>query len=481
MVPSHDSLFVLAVASFLAIVVGAVVGFGSVAAIGIVFAILLLLLAFLIAERKLWSYALWVAIFGLAVWSYGFNNVPLLFLHIPLVDALVLLAVIFGLRNWWVLRRNSIVKSLLVLLSALILVVLFRLVVDFPRFGLLAVRDALFAFELWVILPTIAHGYALGERRLNRCLLWLFCIATVWFLLYPWRDLLYAISPVVGIQRPVPLFAFTTAGFLSVPIFFWCLWNRRGLVGGFWASAALLILLMVQSRGVYLAFLGSVIALLALWSGSVQQWAKIVPVGVVVGTVLSVLGGSVTGRLGVPVGLDTAIAQLKTLEGEEGPGEGSFEHRLVAWPAVIEQVLSDPLGWFFGVGLGPDLFQGFALGPDILVRKPHNDFLEIWGRLGVVGLLPWLGILAILGWEAFKGALRNPKHGWILALQLVLWVTSAGQPAMGFAYITVLWAGLTGLWIGAQLREDGSMIVGIHRQTCCGGLYAPSSHPQPLC
>jgi O-antigen ligase len=120
---------------------------------------------------------------------------------------------------------------------------------------------------------------------------------------------------------------------------------------------------------------------------------------------------------------------------------------------VIEEVLSEPLGPLFGVGLGPDLFQGFTLGPDILVRKPHNDFLEIWARLGVVGLIPWLCILVISGWEALKGARRNPRQSWILALQITLWIKSLSEPAMGFAYIVVPWAGLTGLWIGTQLRK----------------------------
>ncbi len=458
----HHSLPVLAVALFVAVSVGAIVSISSVFAIDIVFPTLLLLLAVAVAQRRLWYYALWLAIFGLAIWSYGFNNVNVpLFRPFPLVDGLVLLSLISGLSNWSVFLRNAIIRLLLAFLLMLTVVVLFRLTVDRPEFGIVAARDALFALELWVMLPAIAAGYAMGERKFNLYLMWLFCMATVWFLLYPWRELLYAISPIVGIQRPVQLFAFTTAGFLSVPVFFWFLWNQRRVVGSFGASAALLILLMVQSRGAYLAMLGSVIALLPLWFRNVKQWAKIVAVCVVicvvVGTVVAVVADSITGRLGAPVGLNVAIAQLRTLLGEEGPGAGSLEHRLTAWPAVIEQVLSDHLGPFFGVGLGPDLFEGFELGPDIPVRKPHNDFLEIWGRLGVVGLVPWLGILAILGWEAFKGAWRSPRHGWILALQITLWVTSASQPAMGFAYTTVLWAGLTGLWIGAQLRERESI------------------------
>jgi O-antigen ligase len=186
---------------------------------------------------------------------------------------------------------------------------------------------------------------------------------------------------------------------------------------------------------------------------NIKKFASIlIHVAILVGIILAIFGNKIQGRLG-QIGLTFVLEQLDTLAGKEGPGAGSFQHRLVAWSAVIEEVLSEPLRPLFGVGLGPDLFQGFTVGPDILVRKPHNDFLEIWARLGVVGLIPWLCILVILGWEALKGARRNPRQSWILALQITLWITSFGQPAMGFAYIVVPWAGLTGLWVGAQLRK----------------------------
>lgn len=446
----------VAVACLFAVALGFAMAFEPRAAIRVVFG--LLAFAFALVAKRPWTYAIWIAISGLAIWSYGFNNVPLV-RPLPLVDALVFFAVAFSFPDWWPLRKITVVRRLLVLLLGLTLVVSFRLLLDIPCFGLLSVRDALFAFELWVLLPAIALGMRLGHKRLNRYLLWLFLLATAWFLLYPWRGTIAAMSPVFGIQRPVPLFAFTTAGFVSVPAFFWFLWRRRGMGGTLLAAATLLVLLLIQARGAYLAFLGSLTALFLLRPATLKRWWQLALAGVVLGGILAVVGGSLTGRLGEPVGVDTAVEQVRTLIGKEGPGAGSFRHRLLAWPMVIQQILNEPLGPLIGVGLGVDLFQGFALVPDIFVRKPHNDFLEIWARLGVIGLLPWLGLLIVLGMEAVRGAGRSPRHGWILALQISLWVTSVGQPAMGFAYITVVWAGLTGLWLGAQLREQGLVPV----------------------
>ncbi len=408
-------------------------------------------LAVLIAKQS-WAYGIWIPLFGLTVWSYGFNNVPLV-RPLPLVDALVGFAVLFSIPYWWPLRRFRIVRNLLVLLFLLMVVVFFRLIIDIPRFGLLALRDALFAFELWSVFPAIALGMMLGERRLSRILFWLFSLATVWFLLYPWRELIAAKSPVVGLQRPVPLFAFTTAGFVAVPAFFWFMY-RRGIWEGLGSAAALLVLLFFQSRGSYLAFiLGGIVLLFVHGKQIIKRWWKVGGAGIIVVIVLSLVGDSLTGRVGAPVKVDTVFIQLETLSGTEGPGASTFRHRLKAWPAVVEQVRRESLGPIFGIGLGVDLFQAFTLGPDILVRKPHNDFLEIWARLGIVGFLPWLGFLIVLLRETWEGMRSSPEDAWILVLQISLLITSASQPAMGFAYITIVWVILSGLWVGARLRE----------------------------
>ena len=430
--------------------------------VGVVLTVIILgMLAILIVKHP-WTHGIWFPLFGLAVWSYGFNNIPLI-RPLPLVDALVALAVLFAIPYWWPLRRVPICRRLLVLLALLMVVVLCRLIVDSPRFGLLALRDVLFAFELWSILPAIALGVMLGDYKLQRILLLFFSLTTAWFILYPWREHLTAISPIVGIQRPVPLFAFTTAGFLSVPAFFWFLhWPRKiGMLG---AAIALWVLLLVQSRGAYLAFIMSAIILLLLRPGVIKKWWRIGAIGLVVAAILWMVGSSLTGRLGVPLGLNTVVEQLKTLIGKEGPGEGSFHHRLIAWSMVIKLILKQPWGPIFGVGLGVDLFQGFAVGPDILVRKPHNDFLEIWARLGIVGFLAWFSMLFLLLKEALRGVCWSSRHGWVMALQIALWIESMSQPAMGFAYIPVVWINLTGLWIGAVLHEQRLFFIGTIRQ-----------------
>ncbi|HID22080.1 MAG TPA: hypothetical protein EYP14_06725, partial [Planctomycetaceae bacterium] len=407
----------------------------------------------------------------------GFNNVPLV-RPVPLVDALVVWAVVLGLPAWWRLRRLPVVRRLLFWVSLLSTVVALRLIVDLPVHGLWAARDALFALELWIVFPAIAAGYALGMRRLERRLGWLFALAIAWFLLYPLRFDLQDLGPVVGIQRPVPLFAFTTAGFVALPAFFWFLWRRAGGAGLIGAGAALVVLLFAQSRGSYLAWLLSLLVMLALRPGAGRHVGRFAVVGAVA-SVAIVLMGPVTGRLGEPLGLGTVIEQMGSLLGREGPGAGSFAHRLEAWPVTVAQVLAEPLGPLVGIGLGVDLFQGFSVSEGVLVRKPHNDFLEIWARTGIVGLLAWLGILATLGFAALRGLRAEGRHAWVVALQVVLGITALSQPAFGFAYITVVYAGLTGLWLGAWLREGGLAPMVRRRGMAGAGARASGSSSWP--
>ena len=412
--------------------------------------LLILIATFILYDKNVWKYGILVPLFGLAIWSYGFNNIPLI-RPLPLVDALAWFAILLSLSYWWKLTRFPMVRQFLFFMVILTIITIIRIIVDTPKYGLLAPRDVLFVFELWLLFPAILLGYNYGEKKVEKLIGLLFLVATMWFLLYPLRELLISISPIVGIQRPVPLFQFTTAGFLSVPAFFWFL-NRKGLVGVFGTSATLLIILMVQSRGVYIAFILSIILSFLIRPALINRCKHLVISGVLLLLFLLTLGHTITGRLGLGVGFDTTIEQLATLLGREGPGAGSFQHRLFAWASVIHQVLSNPMGPVVGLGLGLDLFQGFVVGSGALVRKPHNDFLEIWARMGIVGLIPWLSILFLAFRTSLKGVIKDTKNTWVLALQVALLITSLSQPAMGFAYITLVWVALTGLWIGSRLK-----------------------------
>jgi O-antigen ligase len=163
-------------------------------------------------------------------------------------------------------------------------------------------------------------------------------------------------------------------------------------------------------------------------------------VGVAVG--LSLLSGAarlgVQGRLG-ELSLSFYVAHFRTLLGEAGPGAGTIVGRANWWTATADEWQSSLPSALFGVGLGPDLASGFRLTGDIFVRKPHNDYLEILARTGIVGLglFLWLvGVLVVpLGMAARRSShLEGRFCAWVLATSVCYFGIANTQPLLAFPY-----------------------------------------------
>lgn len=421
-----------------------------------------------------WLIGSWIVLAGLMILSYGFNNIPLPAggASAPLVDAFILFGLFSSSPWWWRwVRDDTRTRRIFFLLVFLSAVGIMRLVFDLPRHGVTAARDALYILEAWGVMIGIAAGGALGRVETMRWLNRVFVLALCWFMLYPFRSILVPLGPTVGIQRPTPLLAFTTAGFIAVPALFWFL-AKRSRWAPIFATMALLTILMAQLRGAYLALI--LTPLLALLGqrrsdprveGDSHGSAMAVRIGAVAAAVLVVLSvlPPLPGRLGERVSLSTVAAQFETLEGKKGPGSGSIDQRNEAWPKVVKTVRARPLGPIIGVGFGPDLFN-FINRQGVTVRKPHNDFLEVWARTGIIGLAPWLLlILSLVHWSLRSW--RSAGLGiWLVAFQAMSIVAALTQPFFGFAYGGLVYFLICGLCIGSvparqnfDVRDDQSL------------------------
>lgn len=414
---------------------------------------------------RLWIIMTIAALVGLVVLSYGFNNVPLPAggTPIPAVDVAIAVSLISSYRIWrsaLATRFGSWIFGCLVILS---LVAFLRLISDVPRYGLVAGRDALYVLEAWGVFVGFALGRRWGEERLIRFLSVLWRIAILWLLLYPFRDYLSEVGPVVGVQRATPLLAFSNAGFVACIALFWFVDERRR-TSHLFLVLSLLVVFMTQGRGTLVALLTTIVIgwiWFGMKRGSVRR-ALSMPLagsakltgGLLAGLLLIAALPTMEGRLGEPVGLDTVEAQIGTLFGNEGPGSGSLEHRERAWPAVVRLVTDSPAGPIIGVGYGPDLFGGFKLAGGVEVRKPHNDILEFWARTGLVGIVPWIGLIGALGLRSLGFSARFQFGWWLLSLQMTTLVSTLTQPAFGFAYRGLVYMLLVGLVWGAS--QQGS-------------------------
>ena len=148
------------------------------------------------------------------------------------------------------------------------------------------------------------------------------------------------------------------------------------------------------------------------------------------------------GRLG-PTNAQFIVSQLVTLRGESGPGAGSIADRQ-AWLAVtLKRVSSHENAWLVGLGLGPDLTTG-STGKNLpLVRKPHDDYLETYARLGVTpGLAALLATVALALGPVLVGARRlrgSPSYflWWVFAAAVVTLVIAATQPLLAYVHGTL--------------------------------------------
>lgn len=430
-----------------ALALGALIAWSNSLALGAALAIS----AIALAATRTWLWLIWGSIAGLVVLAWGFNNIPLGAggLSIPLVDAVLLYALVASMPVWLSATKTRLGRRVIGLLLFLSIVAGVRLLFDVPEYGVLAGRDALYVLEAWAVLVGFAMGRLVGEERFNRFLGVVWRVAMAWFLLYPFRDALVELGPLVGVQRPTPLLDFTNAGFIAAIALFWFLQERRRTSNVF-AGAALLVLLMDQARGMFLAI---AITLVVGWLAHAGTRRLTVRIGSVttrlaavglIGLLVVSLLPPLNGRLGEPVGVQTVAAQLGTLLGEKGPGSGSLEHRARAWPDVVDQVFDTPAGPLIGVGYGPDLFGGFTVRGGVDVRKPHSDLLEVWARSGLIGVVPWIALLAALGWWAVRAAPTYRYGWWLIGLQIAMLMSALTQPAFAFAYRGMVYMLLTG-------------------------------------
>ncbi len=418
---------------------------------------------FLVVWRKAWIAIAWTLLAGLMVLGYGFNNITVPGMTLPLVDALLVLGLALSFPTWRELWSFRIGRRILALLGALSAVAAIRLSLDLPLYGLTAARDALYVLEAWGVALGFAVGRTLRASEVERNLGLIYRTAFLWFMFYPLRFSLATLGPVVGIQRPVPLLDFTTTGVVSAVGIFWFLQDKRQYAGVF-AAAGVVALLFGQGRGPYLAVILTLVIVVVTSRGE-KNHAKLLfraSAWIAAAFIIVAVLPLPRGRLGARVGFDTMASQLLTLTGAEGPGSGSFRWRLEVWRELPAQVDTVPKV-LVGVGYGPDLIGGFTVNGGVLVRKPHNDLLEVWARTGIVGLVPWFGLVLTLMVAGFRGRGDRRFGWWLIALQVTTVVVALTQPMFSFAYGGLVYSLLMGIYIGLR-RKSAVGIVGSARE-----------------
>ena len=203
--------------------------------------------------------------------------------------------------------------------------------------------------------------------------------------------------------RPVPSYSALVIGQGFFTGWFWLKTGRRLKLWRWLIFALLPFSFLMLHRSVWMALAGGLAAVLAWDRAGRGGLLKTLVIGGVVGAVLI---GLVAGDK-IMLALDQAVEEATSSE------ESTFIWRLEGWEALLRQ----ESGWnFVDLAIGRPMGSGYArtLGNSVVNTAeiesgviPHNYYLSMLLRGGVVGLVAFVGLYLKLGKILRRAAVRS--------------------------------------------------------------------------
>lgn len=312
-----------------------------------------------------------------------------------------------------------------------------RLVFD-TRHGFTAIRDfAMVYYALFFFVAQAMAQAAPANRYLMGCLL----------------TGLLVMPPVLALYQLFPRFFMQDFTLRGTPLVYF----KGDLTGTFLGVGALLVFFLARGRwqplgwavsgGLFLLVMGgdnraSMVALAAVtvlliaarrwqfpaWQGAVTALA----LGMVV------LLAAVFDNAWAERKLHGATDRLRSMVDVQGlsryQSEESFNKgdnnrfRLVWWKNVVEDTWSrNPV---FGLGFGADLAQGFLqeyypdADEEFSTRSPHNIFITVFGRLGLVGLAVWGWLCTVLAARTWRAVRTGREEGVLWCMACLIFISA---------------------------------------------------------
>ena len=114
---------------------------------------------------------------------------------------------------------------------------------------------------------------------------------------------------------------------------------------------------------------------------------------------ISLIGLQFEGRLGASFGANFLVAHFMaifgvcdpTFEGVCSAAEGVGQ-RLEWWTSIYDSMLQDPFNLLLGLGYGVTLTDFYGAS-GAAVREPHNSYITVIARTGIIGGVCWVLIM----------------------------------------------------------------------------------------
>lgn len=444
--------------------------------------------AFLVAApaAPFWIRALYVVILGSFILNYGFSNFSVGFggARVTIAELVLMFCLLWvALRSWSALWVGGGLTFVLLLYALPPLII--HLPKDILKYGIVAARDALPLFDSMFFLGGAAIvAFARNAEQWKAWrhrFFWLLLVAAMFYLpLYPFRAELLAYSPrVTGFQQSVPIFGnFDTgnvlalAGLLAVILVpRQILWRPDSRSNWWWTAFAFCCfgvgVVMTQSRTTYITAILSVFLLGLNRHGKAAR--RLFAMGAVAILVLALIdfsGVQIRGRVG-NIGLEMLTSQLESSTGQAGleSARAGVDQRK-RWISNALDQWSESLQTFTtGIGFGEpltDLTVSRTKGTTVVVREPHNSFVSVLTRTGLMGFLPWMifHIVFILRISLeFRDKTRSDDREeasfwlWLLLLFLSILLSAFVQPVFETPQFAIPYYFMAGICLGEIHRN----------------------------
>ncbi len=269
--------------------------------------------------------------------------------------------------------------------------------------GIWALRDATNVIEsLFVLVGFSIFGVAqIRELILKKYPRFIFVLC-IYGLSYPFASILQTISPQVtaGAGHSVSvLFNYVISPMMLLIGALYLVINEKS--DGFLNRnkiiiAACLMLFTVgafQARTIYIQITALLIILSLVKPSVAKQWVYILFGAVILLLLVSLTGIEFEGRLGQKVSADFFLNHFLAIFGIESDGlEGAADGvdlRFTWWVGIYEWWSQKAETMLFGLGFGFPLID-FGVSHGVMVREPHNSYISILARSGIVGFSCWV-------------------------------------------------------------------------------------------
>jgi hypothetical protein len=334
-----------------------------------------------------------------------------------------------------------------------------RALVGMTEHGMWALRDATHVIESLFLL--VGFAFAARSEVIEYFYQWLpkiLIITCIYAIGYPAIGLLQDLSPkiIAGAGYEIPLFFMytNTSMILLWAATYLVIFKNAPNIGVRFrvfiaATIVAYVIFLFQARTIYLQLIAIALLFLLYRKELIGKGVVIIVVILSFLFIMPFIGLQVVGRIGQTVSLEFIVNHFLAIAGIESEGlEGSVagvNQRLGWWTNLYYRWTEDIGSILFGLGYGFPLID-FGLAGGIKVREPHNSYISILARVGVVGSVVWLWMHIILIKVWHRSYKRCEKMGLregqnrllILMVFFVLsWVFAIGEDAFEKPFVAI--------------------------------------------